>query len=171
MSELPAGRHIVVMGVSGAGKTQVGSALATLLGIPFTDADGLHPAANVAKMSAGVPLTDADRWPWLAIVGAALAGAGHEGLVVACSALKRVYRDAIRAAAPATLFVHLTVDHDTLADRVASRPGHFMPVSLLDSQLEALEPLEADEAGVTVESAGGVDATVDRVRAALVSKL
>ena len=157
------------MGVSGAGKTQVGSALAALLRVPFRDADGLHPAANVEKMSAGIPLTDADRWPWLAIVGSVLAET--ESLVVACSALKRSYRDAIRAAASDTAFVHLTVDRDTLADRVASRPGHFMPVSLLDSQLETLEPLESDEAGVTVQSTGEVGATAERVAAELVSLL
>ena len=159
----------MVMGVSGAGKTQVGSALALLLSVPFTDADGLHPAANVEKMSAGIPLTDADRWPWLAIVGSSLAET--ESLVVACSALKRSYRDAIRAAAPDTVFVHLAVDRDTLANRVASRPGHFMPVSLLDSQLETLEPLEPDEAGLTVQSTGEVGATAERVAAELVSLL
>jgi carbohydrate kinase (thermoresistant glucokinase family) len=169
MSKPSGGRHIVVMGVSGAGKTQVGSALAALLQVPFTDADGLHPAANVEKMSAGIPLTDEDRWPWLAIVGAALADS--ESLVVACSALKRSYRDAIRATAPDTVFVHLTVDRATLAERVAARPGHFMPVSLLDSQLETLEPLGADELGIALESAGDVAATAERVAAELVSLL
>ena len=157
------------MGVSGAGKTEVGSALATQLGVPFTDADGLHPAANVEKMSAGIPLTDADRWPWLAIVGDALASS--QSLVIACSALKRSYRDAIRAAAADTVFVHLTVGRATLAERVAARQGHFMPASLLDSQLASLEPLEADEAGVTVESAGEVAATAQLVAAELVSKV
>lgn len=159
---------VVVMGVSGAGKSVVGAALAELLGVPFTDADDLHPVANVAKMAAGTPLTDDDRWPWLAIVGEALAVAPH-GLVVACSALKRSYRDAIRAAAPSTVFVYLTVDRTTLAKRVASRPGHFMPVSLLDSQLQTLEPLEADEAGLTVPAVGGVAATAGTIAAALQS--
>ena len=160
-------RLIVVMGVSGAGKSTVGLALARLLAVKFVDADGLHPAANVAKMAAGTPLTDADRWPWLDLVGQALAGAPEPGLVVACSALKRSYRDAIRAAAPAAEFVHLVVPRGVLSDRVANRPGHFMPATLVDSQLETLEPLEADERGVVVDSEGGVEATAARALAAL----
>lgn len=157
----------MVMGVSGAGKSTVGIAIAEKLGVNFTDADALHPASNVAKMAAGTPLTDADRWPWLDLVGRALADAGDTGLVVACSALKRSYRDAIRAAAPSARFVHLVVPRTVLGDRVASRPGHFMPASLVDSQLETLEPLEADEPGVLVDSEGGVAATADRALAAL----
>lgn len=163
MSEL-----LVVMGVSGAGKSSVGIAIAERLGVNFTDADSLHPASNVAKMAAGTPLTDADRWPWLDLVGHALADAGDDGLVVACSALKRSYRDAIRAAAPSARFVHLVVPRIVLGDRVASRPGHFMPASLVDSQLETLEPLEDDEAGVVVDSEGGIAATADRAVAALI---
>ena len=155
------------MGVSGAGKSTVGIALAGLLGVEFVDADSLHPESNVAKMAAGTPLTDVDRWPWLDLVGRALAGASDTGLVVACSALRRSYRDAIRATAPATEFVHLVVPRGVLGDRVANRPGHFMPVSLLDSQLETLEPLEADEAGVLVDSECGVEATAARALAAL----
>ena len=155
------------MGVSGAGKSTVGIALAGLLGVEFVDADSLHPESNVAKMAAGTPLTDVDRWPWLDLVGRSLAGASETGLVVACSALRRSYRDAIRAAAPAAEFVHLVVPCGVLGDRVANRPGHFMPVSLLDSQLETLEPLEADEAGVLVDSEGGVEATAARALAAL----
>lgn len=158
--------RIVVMGVSGAGKSTVGAELAALLEVPFEDADALHPESNVAKMTAGTPLTDADRHPWLGVVGQRLADAPN-GLVMACSALKRAYRDAIRAAAPDTLFVLLEVPKATLADRVTHRPGHFMPVSLLDSQLEALEPLTSDEAGVVVESEGGVEATAERALAAL----
>ena len=160
-------RLVVVMGVSGAGKSTVGLALAQLLGVRFVDADGLHPAANVAKMAAGTPLTDADRWPWLDLVGHALAGAPEPGLVVACSALKRSYRDAIRAAAAAAEFVHLVVPRGVLGDRVANRPGHFMPATLVDSQLETLEPLGADERGVVVDSEGGVEATAARALAAL----
>jgi len=158
---------VVVMGVSGAGKSTVGLALAGLLGVQFVDADSLHPAANVAKMAAGTPLTDADRWPWLDLVGQALAGAPDAGLVVACSALKRSYRDAIRAAAPAAEFVHLVVPRGVLGDRVANRPGHFMPATLVDSQLVTLEPLDADEPGVVVDSEGGVEATAQRALAAL----
>jgi len=159
-------RRIVVMGVSGAGKTTVGMELARLAGLRFEDADGLHPPDNVAKMAAGTPLTDADRAPWLFAVGGILA-ASEGGLVVACSALKRAYRDAIRAAAPDTVFVQLSVPRAELSDRVANRPGHFMPVSLLDSQLETLEPLEADESGVVVDSEGGVAATAERALASL----
>ena len=164
MSEQPL---VVVMGVSGAGKSTVGSALAGLLSVGFVDADALHPHANVAKMAAGTPLTDADRWPWLDLVGAALADASETGLVVACSALKRAYRDAIRTAAPGVTFVHLTVPRAALDDRVTHRPGHFMPASLLDSQLDALEPLEADERGLAIESVGDVPSTALRAYEAL----
>ena len=153
-----AAMKIVVMGVSGSGKSTVGTALAELLGLGFVDADDLHPASNVAKMAAGTPLTDDDRWPWLDVVGERLAESST-GLVIACSALRRSYRDAIRDRAPDTRFVLLTVDHDALQHRLEHRPGHFMPPSLLDSQLATLEPLEPDENGVTVSSQGGVAAT------------
>lgn len=159
---MPRPRYIVVMGVSGAGKSSVGIALALLLGVGFVDADELHPPANVAKMAGGISLTDTDRWPWLDLVGAAFADAHETGLVIACSALKRSYRDAIRAAAPGVEFVHLRVSRPTLAERVTLRPDHFMPPSLLDSQLEILEPLEPDEAGVTVDSEGSVHDTAER---------
>jgi gluconokinase len=142
---------IVVMGVSGSGKSTVGALLAEQLGVPFEDADALHPAANVAKMAAGIPLTDVDRWPWLALVGQALHAASRTGLVVACSALKRAYRDAILAEAPAVRFVYLHGSRELLAQRLGHREGHFMPASLLDSQLATLEPLEPDEPGITVD--------------------
>ena len=164
MTEAPL---VVVMGVSGAGKSTVGIALAGLLGVGFVDADALHPPANVAKMAAGTPLTDADRWPWLDRVGAALADARETGLVVACSALKRAYRDRIRVVAPAVQFAHLTVPRSTLDARVAERPGHFMPASLLDSQLETLEPLEPDELGLTVPAVGGTETTAGTIVALL----
>ena len=164
MSEHPL---LVVMGVSGAGKSTVGIALASLLHVDFVDADALHPEANVAKMAAGTPLTDADRWPWLDLVGAALADASETGLVVACSALKRSYRDAIRAAAPTTRFVHLTVPRAALTDRVARRADHFMPASLIDSQLETLEPLGPDEPGVTVPAVDGIETTAGTILALL----
>lgn len=140
---------LVVMGVSGCGKTTVGIALAASLGVPFRDADDLHPAANVAKMAAGIALTDDDRMPWLALVGSALAAA-PDGLVIACSALKRVYRQAILAAAPSARFVFLDGSRGLLESRVKHREGHFMPASLLDSQLATLEPLAAHEPGVRV---------------------
>jgi gluconokinase len=154
------------MGVSGAGKSAVGEALAKLLDVPFEDADSLHPQSNVDTMAAGIPLTDADRWPWLSVVGAHLAAADG-GLVMACSALKRSYRDAIRAAAPTSRFVLLEVPRAELEQRVSHRPGHFMPVSLLDSQLATLEPLGADENGFAVDSEGGIEATADRALARL----
>jgi gluconokinase len=158
---------IVVMGVSGAGKTEVGTALAARLGATFKDADDLHPLPNVQKMAAGVPLTDEDRWPWLRLVGAELAGEHANGIVVACSALKRAYRDAIRAAAPSTRFILLKVEPSVLQQRLVQRPGHFMPASLLTSQLETLEALETAEAGMTLISEGGIEAVTDQILANL----
>lgn len=141
---------IVVMGVSGAGKTTVGKALAERLRVPFIDADDLHPQANRDKMAGGTPLTDDDRWPWLAVVGAAVARelrTGH-GVVVACSALRRTYRDAIRSTAdgPVT-FIQLDGTAELLGERIGARTDHFMPPGLLTSQLQTLEALEPDEPG------------------------
>jgi beta-N-acetylhexosaminidase len=142
--------RIIVMGVSGCGKTTIGDLVARELGVPFLDGDSLHPVENVAKMAAGAPLTDEDRWPWLATVGAELAKAGDGGLVLACSALRRSYRDAIRAQAPDTVFLHLHGTKEVLKARTEGRTGHFMPPALLDSQLATLEPLDADETGVII---------------------
>ncbi len=139
--------RIVVMGVSGCGKSSVGIALAESLGARFIDGDDLHPEANKAKMGAGIPLDDSDRWPWLDLVGEALA----PNTVIACSALKRVYRDRIRAAAPGTFFVHLDGSREILEKRLGDRTGHFMPATLLDSQLATLEPLGSDEAGLVID--------------------
>ena len=135
------------MGVSGSGKSVVAAAVAALLpGADYIDADDLHPQANVTKMAAGFPLDDEDRWPWLAEVGEVLAAG--PGRVMACSALKRVYRDRIRAAAPDTWFLMLDPPRGLLATRLGNRVEHFMPVSLLTSQLDTLERLEPDEAGL-----------------------
>lgn len=142
---------LVVMGVSGSGKTTVGQLLALRLGVPFEDADDLHPRANIALMAAGHPLTDEDRWPWLKKVGLALRESASSGLVMACSTLKHSYRDAILAVEPGTRFVFLDGSRELLADRVLHRHGHFMPPELLDSQLAALEPLAPDEPGVTID--------------------
>ncbi|MGE3857551.1 MAG: gluconokinase [Dehalococcoidia bacterium] len=138
---------VVVMGVSGAGKTTVGRALAARLGWAFLDADDLHPAANVAKMAAGQPLTDTDRAPWLDAVAAHIAAWDAEGRsgVVACSALRRGYRDRLATACDGVRFVHLDVPPAIARERLAKRAGHFMPASLLDSQYATLEPIADDE--------------------------
>jgi beta-N-acetylhexosaminidase len=152
--------RVIVMGVSGCGKTTIGDLVARELGVPFLDGDSLHPVENVAKMAAGTPLTDEDRWPWLATVGAELANAGDGGMVLACSALRRSYRDAIREQAPDTIFLHLHGGKEVLRARTEGRSGHFMPPALLESQLATLEPLAADEAGVVVDIAAPVQQVV-----------
>lgn len=154
------------MGVSGSGKSTVGAALAARLGVPFVDGDDLHPAANVDRMRAGEPLTDEDRRPWLDAVGAWLA-AHPDGGVTACSALRRSYRDRLRAHAPSTWFVHLDGDPALVAERQAARRGHFMPASLQASQQATLEPLEPDEAGVRVDVALPPEVLVEQVLALL----
>ncbi|MCX7299804.1 MAG: gluconokinase [Rhodobacterales bacterium] len=153
--------RIVIMGVSGCGKTTVGKALAAGLGIAYQDGDDLHPAANVDKMRTGVPLTDNDRGPWLDRVAAELnAGAP---LVIGCSALKRAYRDRIRSGAGGPVcFVYLVGSRDLIAARMALRKGHYMPLSLLDSQFAALEAPGPDEA-ITVQIDKSPDAMVDEI--------
>ncbi|MFJ7912569.1 gluconokinase [Kitasatospora sp. NPDC096204] len=140
---------VVVMGVSGVGKTTLARLLADRLALPFAEADDFHPAANIAKMSAGIPLDDQDRAPWLRAIGAWLRERTEAGTggVVTCSALKHRYRDTLRAACPGTFFLHLSGGHELVEDRLSHRTGHFMPSSLLDSQYAALEPLAADERG------------------------
>ncbi|OHV21339.1 gluconate kinase [Parafrankia soli] len=158
--------RIVIIGVSASGKSTVADGLAQQLDVPFRDADDLHPAANIRKMSAGIALTDEDRSPWLEAVGRVLA-AEPSGIVVACSALRRAYRDQLRRHAPDVCFVHLTGSRELLTARASARGGHFMPASLLDSQLSILEPLADDEPGVTIDVTPAPDAVIRAAVAAL----
>ncbi|MFD9483504.1 gluconokinase [Streptomyces sp. NPDC059991] len=158
---------VVVMGVAGTGKTTIGPLVAAALGVPYAEGDDFHPAANVAKMSAGVPLDDGDRWPWLDAIGQWAHRRAGLGGVVSSSALKRAYRDRLRAAAPGLVFLHLTGDRELIERRMSERKGHFMPTALLDSQFATLQPLGADEAGVAVDIAGTPEEITDRAVAAL----
>lgn len=153
---------VVVMGVSGSGKTTVGAALAQRLGVPFADADDFHPPENIAKMSAGIPLDDLDRRPWLETIAAWLAHHARTGGVASCSALKRSYRDILRSTAPEVTFLHLHGERDVVAARVAGRPGHFMPAALVDSQFATLEPLQPGEHGVVIDLDQSIDALVEQ---------
>ena len=154
--------RIILMGVAGCGKSSVGEAISARTGIAYRDGDDLHPAANVEKMRAGIPLTDEDRWPWLDQVGRELADKAP--LIIGCSALKRVYRDRIRALAggPVT-FVHLAGSRDLIAGRMAQRTGHYMPLSLLDSQFAALELPQPDEGALTADISQPLEALVDGI--------
>ncbi|MGW0944659.1 gluconokinase [Streptomyces sp. NPDC002623] len=158
---------VVVMGVAGTGKTTIGPLLAARLGVPYAEGDDFHPQANIAKMSAGTPLDDDDRWPWLDAIGAWADGRAGLGGVVSCSALKRSYRDRLRASAPGVVFVHLAGDRALIEDRMAHRQGHFMPTALLDSQFATLQPLQADEAGVVVDVSGSPEDIAGRAMTAL----
>ena len=156
-------QHIVVMGVSGSGKTTTGTALAQRLGWPFTEGDAFHPAANVAKMAAGHSLTDEDCAPWLQALAGELAKAEARGQssVMGCSSLKRAYRDILRSGAPRVRFLHVHGTRAILADRLGHREGHFFPAKLLDSQLVTLEALAPDEDGVVIDMALPVEVQVD----------
>jgi gluconokinase len=156
---------VVVMGVSGSGKTTVGRILADRLGVEYGEADDFHPQANVDKMAAGEPLDDDDRAPWLDAIGSWMAERGVEGAVVSCSALKRQYRDTLRDAAPGAVFLHVHGSRDLLEARLGDRKGHFMPASLLTSQLDTLEPLQDDEAGVIVDVRLSPDEVVEQFSA------
>lgn len=158
---------IVVMGPSGSGKSLIGAALAARVHARFVDGDDLHPASNVAKMASGVPLNDEDRAPWLDAVGIVVGD--KKPVVVACSALRRSYRDRIRARAPQAVFVELVVPAGELANRM-SRRDHFMPPALLDSQLATLEPLGADEAGIRVANDADLMSVVSRIVGILASQ-
>lgn len=155
------------MGVSGCGKSSVGAALAARLAGVYVDGDDLHPPANVAKMSAGIALIDADRWPWLDKVGACLALADDTALI-GCSALKRVYRDRIRAAVDKPVsFIHLAGTREIIFQRLQARRDHFMPSALLESQFAALEPPDVDERAITVN----IDQPLDTIVAAIIAAL
>ncbi|MCZ8380173.1 gluconokinase [Mycobacterium sp. CPCC 205372] len=156
---------IVVMGVSGSGKSTVGAALAQRLRVPFADADDFHPPANIAKMTAGHPLDDDDRYPWLEAIGEWLA-ARQAGGVMSCSALKRRYRDQMRRHRADVEFLHLAGSPEVIGRRQASRPGHFMPATLLASQFSTLEPLDPDERGIAIDVGQDIDSIIETFIAA-----
>ncbi len=155
---------IIVMGVSGSGKSSIGEKIAAGLGLPFVEGDALHPAANVEKMSRGIPLSDEDRVPWLDRIGKEMKASltKGEGIIVSCSALKRSYRDRLRAAAGGNLyFVYLEGSKELLTERMGHRQGHFMPTSLLESQLQTLEVPTGEPGVVTVD----IDDTIEDIAA------
>jgi gluconokinase len=156
-------QHLVVMGVSGSGKTTVAQILAERLGWPYAEADEFHPQANIDKMSAGTPLTDDDRWPWLRAMRDWLTEQSRAGrsTIVTCSALKVAYRDVLREAEGRVRFVHLDGTIEQIGERMAGRSGHFMPTSLLPSQFETLERLTDDEDGVVVPVAVSPQSVAD----------
>lgn len=153
---------VVVMGVSGSGKSTVARRLAERLAVEFAEGDDFHPPRNVAKMAAGHPLDDTDRVDWLRRLGDWLAQHGNTGGVLSASALRRSYRDLLRTSAPDVLFLHLHGSPGLLLERMGTRTDHFMPVALLDSQLATLEPLDDDEHGLTVDAAEPVAVAIDR---------
>ena len=168
-STSPTPTHLVVMGVSGSGKTTLAELLGQRLGCPVAEADEFHSEANIEKMSAGTPLTDEDRWPWLRSIRdwmSSNARSGH-GSIVTCSALKRSYRDLLREAEGRVRFLHVTGDPGTIEDRMAHRSGHFMPPTLLPSQLQTLEPLAEDEDGAAVPNDSTPEDLADRALDAL----
>ena len=161
------GARVIVMGIAGSGKSTIGRLLAGEIDALYLEADNYHPPANIQKMNQGIPLTDQDRWPWLEALGQRI-GAPRAGAVVGtCSALKRSYRDLLRTHCPEVQFVHLLVDEATARVRVTRRPGHFMPESLVPSQLDTLEPLTVTEAGVVVDACQ----PPDRIIAELLAKI
>lgn len=161
--------HLVVMGVAGTGKSTVMAILAERLGWESAEGDDFHPAANVAAMRAGTPLTDEDRWPWLASIADWTAEADRAGrnTIVTCSALRRAYRDVLRTAPGRTVFVHLRGADELIAARIEARTGHYMPATLLPSQVATLEPLAADEDGFAVDVTSGADEVAETVLARL----
>jgi gluconokinase len=169
MAARDAARQVIVMGVSGVGKSTVAKGLSTLTGWTYAEGDAFHSEANVAKMASGHPLTDDDRWPWLRAIGAWMDGriAAHEPSVVTCSALRRAYRDVLREGRPQVFFLHLVAGEGLVADRMGHRSDHYMPTSLLRSQYDTLEPLEPDEPGVDVPVDDAAPVVLRRAVAAL----
>jgi gluconokinase len=164
---------VVVMGVAGSGKTTVAKGIAVSMHWIFAEGDAFHPEANVAKMAAGVPLTDEDRWPWLRSIGAWMSAeiAAGRSAVVTCSALRRSYRDLLRDGRPEVVFCHLTAGPDLMGERVSHRTDHYMPSSLLPSQLATLEPLQPDEPGFEVPAEGDVSVVIAQALDALRGRL
>jgi gluconokinase len=162
---IPATASIVVMGVSGSGKTSVAAELARRLGWDYVEGDDLHPAANVAKMAGGHPLDDEDRWPWLRRIAEVIGEheAAGTGLIVTCSALKQSYRDRLRDGHPSVWFAHVDAPQAVIAERLQRRTGHYMPPSLLGSQLATLEPLTEEEPGRVVSGVGSVEETASQL--------
>lgn len=162
-------RHVVVMGVSGTGKSTVGQALIETLGAELLEGDDFHPQANIEKMSVGIPLDDDDRRPWLRALAAEIQRLEGKGraTVTACSALRRVYRDWLREGYPELFFVHLHAPYEVLLERMRGRTDHFMPPSLLQSQFDTLEMLEPDEAGVVIDDSQGVEGVITDALAAV----
>jgi gluconokinase len=160
---------VVVMGVSGSGKTTVAKGIAVSMHWIFAEGDAFHPEANVEKMHSGIPLTDEDRWPWLRLIGDWMSEQERAGVssVVTCSALRRVYRDLLREGRPAVRFCHVTAPEAAIAGRLEHRHGHYMPPSLLVSQFATLEPLEPDEPGVTFSGEGNQTEVLTRALDAL----
>jgi gluconokinase len=158
--------HVVVMGVAGCGKSAVGEQLAAALGLALVEGDAFHPAANIAKMRAGQPLDDADRAGWLDVLAGELQ-ARAEGAVLTCSALKRAYRDRLRSASPALRFVHLALTPAQARERVATRPGHFYPPALVDSQFAALEDPAGEPGVVQLDATLPLGQVVEQARRAL----
>lgn len=156
--------HLVVMGVSGCGKSSVAQRLRDMLGWPMAEGDDLHPQANIVKMSAGTALSDEDRWPWLDAITEWTTQQDEAGYdtIVTCSALRRVYRDRLRRAPGRTVFLHLDGAEALLAERLAPRPGHFMPPSLLPSQLATLKALDAAEDGIVLDIAEPISAIAEQ---------
>jgi gluconokinase len=169
VSRPPGTTTIVVMGVSGSGKSTVAATLVDRLGWEFAEGDDFHPPANVEKMRAGRPLDDEDRWPWLRTLAAWIGEHERAGrnVVVTCSALKRSYRDLLRNGHPSVWFAHVTADPDLIGERLTHRTGHYMPASLLESQLATLEPLADDEPGARISGAAAPASVVDELLAVL----